>query len=148
MQGLRDWTWRLIVEGIVEENSKVLLTEFSSIQDILVLQENLRVIWFTFLKISGVKNFDRIPNTKDPESTDVKTALFMYSMQSFLYTRLNQISRSNDSEAILTLGPFSVLLTRIIEKAQGNRQEDHQMKGPFTVYRGIAVPDQLIKSWS
>ena len=53
--------------------------------------------------------------TDDPEHSDVKAIMFMYSLDCFLFGRLNKISRDKDSSAIETLGPFAVALTKIID---------------------------------
>ena len=64
-----------------------------------------------------------MPNTTDPEHKDVKAIIFMYSLDSFLFGRLNQISRDKDPSAVQTLGPFAVALTKIINKVQRNRND-------------------------
>lgn len=56
--------------------------------------------------------------TDDPEHEDVKAIMFMYSLDCFLFGRLNKISRDKDSSAIETLGPFAVALTKIINSVQ------------------------------
>jgi hypothetical protein len=57
-----------------------------------------------------------VPITNDPEHQDVKAILFLYSLESFLYPRLNRISIEKDKSSIDTLGPFAVALTKIIDK--------------------------------
>ena len=56
----------------------------------------------------------RVPVTDDPEHKDVKAIMFMYSLDCFLFARLNKISREKDSSAIETLGAFAVALTKVI----------------------------------
>lgn len=90
-------------------------------------------------------DLDTVPKTSDPDHKDVKTCLFIYSMESFLYKRINQISREKDISSIETLGPFAVVLGRIIEQAQRNRID--KINGPFEVYRGIALPRHTLESW-
>ena len=65
---------------------------------------------------SGINNLNKVPVTDDPESVDVKAILFMYSLDCFLFGRMNKISRDKDSSAIETLGPFAVGLTKTIDK--------------------------------
>ena len=65
--------------------------------------------------MQGIRDLTRVPNTSDPDHKDVKAILFLYSLDSFLYQRLNQISRNKDASAIPTLGAYSVALTRVIE---------------------------------
>lgn len=92
--------------------------------------------------MSGIE-LDKVPVTSDPDHCDVKASLFMYSMESFLFRRINQISRDKDTSAILTLGPYSVVLSRIISEAQ--RKRKNKITGPFKVYRGIALKPETIQ---
>ena len=50
-------------------------------------------IWNMIIKFGGIVEIDKIPNLNDPESEDVKLVLTMYSMESFLFRRLNESSR-------------------------------------------------------
>ena len=40
-----------------------------------------------------------------------KTIIYIYSMESFVYKKVNESSRNQDKTKISTLGPFAVLLT-------------------------------------
>jgi len=66
------------------------------------------------LKLSGVENFDRKPILTDPESIDVKVILIFYSLESFLFKKLNRSSREKDTSVISTVGPFAVALNKVI----------------------------------
>ena len=66
-------------------------------------------------------------------------------METFLYSRLNKICRIKDKTAILTLGPFSVALTRIIDSAERNK--DDLVNGEFVCYRGISLPNKVLNEW-
>jgi hypothetical protein len=80
-------------------------------------KNHIKLLWNTFLKVAGINDLNRVPEVSHPEHSDVKAVMFMYSMESFLYKRINKIQRDKDSSAIHTLGPFAVALTKIIEKA-------------------------------
>lgn len=97
------------------------------------------------MKLAGISDLDTVPQLTDPEHNDVKLVLMMYSLESFLFKRLNQSSRDKDIEAIKTLGPFSVALTRIINNVQSNRKD--RMEGPFTCYSGLAISKTMIEQW-
>ena len=88
---------------------------------------------------------DKVPNTSDPSSIDVQIGTFIYSMESFLVYTLNKVSRDKNSSFINTLGPYAVLISRIIERAQKNRHD--KIIGPFTVYRGIGLRQEIIQKW-
>jgi hypothetical protein len=53
----------------------------------------VKLIWMNFFEISGIQDLTRVPQIDDPEHSDVKAIVFVYSMESFLFIRLNQISR-------------------------------------------------------
>jgi hypothetical protein len=50
----------------------------------------------------------------DPESGLTKLILYLYSMQTFLYSEINRASRDKDKSKIKTLGPFSFVLSWIV----------------------------------
>ena len=77
-------------------------------------QTHVNLIWDTFVNSVGITDLGQIPNTSNPEHPHVKAILYMYSLDSFLFDRLNQSSRDQDSSAVRTLGPFAVALTKII----------------------------------
>jgi hypothetical protein len=74
----------------------------------------VHLIWYAIPKLAGVNNLDKVPQLRDPEHIDVKLILTMYSLESFLFKRLNESSREKDARVIATLGPFAVALTKII----------------------------------
>ena len=99
----------------------------------------------TILKLAGINNLRQIPCLTDPDHRDVKLILIMYSLESFLFFRLNESSRLQDTSAIQTLGPFAVALTKIINNIQQKRNDS--IKGPFTCYSGMALPKSLVENW-
>lgn len=109
--GLRNWTWRSIINGIIDEHLKVNNDNDSESE---IDQKNIQLMWTCFVKLCGVDDLDRIPQLNDPEHVDVQAILIMYSLESFLFKRLNESSRLKDTSAIVTLGPFAVALTKII----------------------------------
>lgn len=74
----------------------------------------IELIWLMFLQVAQITDLNRVPNTSDPNHKDVKAILTLYSMESFLYRRINLIQREKVEQSILTLGPYAVALTRII----------------------------------
>ena len=70
-----------------------------------------------FFELGGITDLETIPNTSDPHSIDVKIAMYIYSMESFLVYTLNKVSRDKNSGYIDTLGPYAVLISRIIARA-------------------------------
>ena len=88
LHGLRNWTWRVIIEGIIRENIFQLSSSSTGSQKPVAYQ-HIRVLWFTFLEVAGIKDLDKVPNITDPDGPDIKAAMYMYSMESFLYKRIN-----------------------------------------------------------
>ena len=103
------------------------------------------MIWYTILELSGIKNLDTIPKLTDPESIDVKVVLNFYSLESFLFKKLNRSSREKDTAVISTVGPFAVALNKVINNVQSNRNDGIQ--GEFTCYSGLALPRATIDLW-
>ena len=62
----------------------------------------------------GITDFDKIPNIKDPDGPDTIAAMYMYSMESFLYKRINKVVRDKVESSVKTLGPYAALISRII----------------------------------
>lgn len=128
-------TWRVIVDGIVLENISELESNYQI--HLKIESSKIRLLWYTFLDIAGIKNLDTVPNTKDFDMPDVKTAMYMYSMESFLYKRINKVSVDRYTPSIKNLGPFSVLISRLIEKSHRKKQS---LNDSFMVYRGLSLP--------
>ena len=64
----------------------------------------------------GIQNLDSVPNIEYPEGPDTKAAMYMYSMESFLYIRINKVLREKDNGSVKTLGPYAALISRVIKK--------------------------------
>ena len=75
----------------------------------------------------------------------MKTILFMYSLECFLFKRMNRASRDKDSSAIKTLGPYAVAISKIINSVQQKRLD--KRVGQFTCFRGMALPQKIIQKW-
>lgn len=84
--GLRNWTWRTIIQGIISEHHKQISIEGIESD---IDSKYVDLIWFTILKLAGIEDLDCVPELTDPESIDVKVILIMYSLESFLFKRLN-----------------------------------------------------------
>ena len=109
-------------------------------------KEQVKLIWYTLLNVSEIDDFSKVPKLTNPEHNDVKVVLVIYSLQSFLYERINSGIREQDSSLISTLGPYAVALTSIINNIQAKRAD--RIEGPFTCYSGMALHQDLIQKWS
>lgn len=70
----------------------------------------------------------------------------MYSMESFLYRRLNKVVREKNQESIETLGPYAALISRIIKK-KSKANCECRIEGEFTVFRGLSLPNKIVEKW-
>lgn len=104
----------MIQEGIITAN---IIQVSSSDEKGKVDSYHIRLLWETFFKVSGIDDLDRVPNTSDPNTKDVKICMYIWSMESFIYKVINKASRENNSSYIRTLGPYAVLISRVISRA-------------------------------
>jgi hypothetical protein len=56
-------------------------------------KNHIQLIWLAVLKVAKVNDLEKVPNVKNASHPDVKAILFIYSMESFLYNRINKASR-------------------------------------------------------
>ena len=106
----------------------------------------MELIWLSFLKVCGIRDLRRIPQIEDPEHPHVKTIIFLYTMESFVFVRLNQISRQKDPSCIETLGPYAVALTKVINTIEQKRTDKRM--GEFYCYRGLVLKRDEIEKWT
>ena len=115
--GLRNWTWKTIMLGIRNEHLQYIKEKGDSEID----AEYVHIIWDMFLKFGGVLDDNRVPVTNDPEHNDVMLLLNLYSLDSFIFSRLNEGIREKKAECIANLGPFAVGISRMIDDVQRKR---------------------------
>ena len=84
--GLRGWTWRTIIQGVINEHLNQLKEKG---EETKIDAEYVALIWHTIANLAGITNLDRVPQLTDPEHIDVKLILTMYSLDTFLFSRLN-----------------------------------------------------------
>ena len=68
-------------------------------------------------------------------------------MESFLYKRVNKVAIDRFTRftpSIKNLGPYSVLISRVIEKSHLRKKT---IQGAFNVYRGLSLPYSMIREW-
>ena len=72
----------------------------------------------------------------DPTHNFVKTLVYIYTMETFLYKELNKASRTKDLDKIKFYGPFASALSFAIHC--GNKQQS-SLQREFSVYRGLPI---------
>lgn len=81
----------------------------------------------------------------NPNHKITKHLLYIYSMESFIYTELNRVCRDKDKQEIQFYGAFAAAISYIIYFA--NKRRKDCIKGTTTLYRGIKLTKQQIKQF-
>ena len=79
----------------------------------------------------------------NPNHQFVKTLIYIYSMQSFIFGEMNRASRNKDVDQIKFYGPLASALSFIVHC--GNKKQTGLSK-VFSVYRGLQVKAEEIES--
>lgn len=63
---------------------------------------NIKLLWYTFVEAMGIEDLDTMPsiNSENECGPDTKVAMYIYSMESFLYSRINEVSRNQNCPSI------------------------------------------------
>ena len=72
----------------------------------------------------------------NPNHDFVKTLVYIYTMETFIFSEINKASRNKDKEKIRYYGPFASALSFIIHC--GNKKY-FKLGKEFKVYRGLQV---------
>ena len=72
----------------------------------------------------------------DSSNIFVKTLIYIYSMESFVFSEMNRASRMKDLSKIKYYGPFASALGFVIH--QGNKKETNLAR-KFKLYRGLQM---------
>lgn len=71
----------------------------------------------------------------NPNHKVTRRLLYIYSIESFIYSDLNRACRDKDSKQIQYYGPYAAALSYIIHGANKNRKD--KLKGHTILYRGL-----------
>ena len=72
----------------------------------------------------------------NPHHSFVKTLMYIYSMECFLFHEMNKASRSKDFDKIQFYGPFAAALSFIVHC--GNKKQT-RLSRELTLYRGLQM---------
>ena len=86
---------------------------------------------------------------KDPKSLTNKSIFKLYSLETFLYWKLNQCARGQKEEGIDNMGCFACVLSKALEIANRYRQDQISsvITKQFVVYRGLSLTPDDIKAY-
>lgn len=79
----------------------------------------------------------------NPDHPFVKTLLYIYSMESFVFKEINKASRDKDLYKIEFYGPFASALGYVIHAA--NAKKKNKLEESFIVFRGMKLNQQEIE---
>lgn len=77
----------------------------------------------------------------DPNHQFVKTLIYIYSMESFVFREMNKASRKKDVTKIEYYGALAAALGLIVHHGHMDKALNHTNK-TLTVYRGLKLPKE------
>ena len=80
----------------------------------------------------------------DPNHPITKHILYLYSMESFIYTGLNIACRKKCTQEIQYYGAFAAALSCIIYFANKKRKGETKLSGETILYRGIKLKNEQL----
>ena len=81
----------------------------------------MKFIWTYIFKTQLDTDFDKLLTENilvDANNKIVKSLMYIYSMESFIYTTLTAAQRNKDETKIVSLGPLSVAMNIIVGNAE------------------------------
>ena len=85
-RGLRNWTWKIIFKGLRNQHLHEIKSQSENSE---IDAKFVHIIWDMIIRFGGIVDVNKKPELRNPESEDVKLVLTMYSLESFLFRRLN-----------------------------------------------------------
>ena len=82
----------------------------------------------------------------DPNHKAVIHILYIYSMESFIYSELNRVCREKDKSKIKFYGAYAAALSFIIHSANRNRVE-MKLDDTTILYRGVKLTPAEISQY-
>jgi hypothetical protein len=74
---------------------------------------------------------------EDKSHKITKFILYLHTLESFLYKELKHASRNKDEDKIMSLGPYALVLTYILNKSNQIKENER-----IFVYRGMKMTKQ------
>ena len=82
----------------------------------------------------------------NPKHKITKHLLYLYSMESFIYSDMNEACRKKDKSKIQYYGAYAAALSYIIYYANQNRKDD-RLAGSTKLYRGLKMTNLEISTY-
>lgn len=129
-----------ILKGIIQAQIDQFADE--NVEDYAPLIKSSVDVWKKIFKMANQADM-RKPLTPEilsnPNNQIVKTLVYIYSMESFVFSAMNKASRQKDISKIELYGPLASVLGFIIYC--GNKKQT-SFEDKFMVYRGLKVPQE------
>ena len=144
LREIRDQIIKAQINEIQEQS-----TQWDNSTRFVTLKKMYSYSWNMLFDLAGSGNLDQ-PLTQailsDPNHTITKHILYIYSMESFIYEKLNQASRHKDKSQIQYYGAFAAALSYVIYSANQNRS-NNQLTGVTMLYRGLKLTQEQVDSY-
>lgn len=141
---------REIRDGLVEAQIHEIQTKSKNWNDktcFAQIQSIYQLNWNLLFEMAELGDLDKPLSPKilqNPYHKVTRHILYLYSMESFIYSELNKVSREKDKSKIPFYGAYAAALSYIINSASLFRQDQNIEHDRITLYRGITMDqDQL-----
>jgi len=101
--------------------------------------------WTMLFEIANLGDLDKPLSPlilSNPEHKVTKHIIYLYTMESFIYPKLNEACREKDTSLIEFFGPIAAALGWIIHCA--NLKSETKLKGTRLLYRGIRLKENEV----
>ena len=146
-------TVREIRDGLIEAQMQQLQTKIKFWHNKMRFQ-HLKTIylknWSILFSLADFGNIDQPLSKKilsNPEHRITQQLLYIYSMESFIYTDMNRAIRNKDKSQIHIYGAFAAALSYIIIYANQNKRAKEILPARNTLYRGLKVTQEQLKTY-
>ncbi len=83
----------------------------------------------------------------NPKENVTKLILYIYSMQSFVFSGMNSVTRNKDISKIDIYGPFASALGFIVHAANQNLSRNQRLPYKIEVFRGMVRKESDLKDF-
>ena len=118
-----------IVGGLLLEVMKQIELAMGNMEQHLVLEAkaNLKETWEGIFNMADVKDRDKklddLEELEDPNHPWITFIIYICQIQSFVLPEINLAYHTRDITKVETLGPFEVVLSKIVEDNQFKRKD-------------------------
>ena len=119
------------------------MKEFSNFQPII---KDYSDIWLKIFNLAKQDDIDMsqpltLKILSDANHKFTQSLIYIYSMETFVFSGMNKASRNKDTSKIELYGPFASALGMIVHcgNKKGSSIDDEQLTETITVFRGLSL---------